>query len=219
MIQTLIFENWGLIEYTEALKKQEAYVEAVREQLREPTVIFCSHPPIVTKGRATLTEDIIEWNGPIAEINRGGRATYHGPNQIVIYPIIPLNMPTPRRPARDIGAFLRQFEEAIVDVLRDLGIQAQGKSFQPKDTGEVAKEETGVWVAHKKVASLGLSVRHWITFHGAAINVEFDPLAFQGLRPCGFHPSIMTTLEETLGFPPDRTFIIDRLKLRLKERL
>jgi lipoyl(octanoyl) transferase len=213
------FEEWGLMEYQEALQRQETYVEEVRQGLRPATVIFCSHPPIVTKGRGTLPDDITDWSGPVAEINRGGRATYHGPSQIVIYPIVSLLTEGSQRKSRDVGSFLRQFEQAIVDVLADLGIKAQGKSYQPKGTSEADKEETGVWVGSKKVASLGLSIRHWITFHGAALNVEFDSKAFQGLRPCGFQPSVMVTVEELLGAPPDRSFIVERLKLRLQERL
>jgi lipoyl(octanoyl) transferase len=215
----LCFEDWGLVDYSEALRRQEAYVEEVYRGNRSATVVFCSHPPIVTKGRGTLAEDITDWTGAVAEINRGGRATYHGPSQIVIYPIISLQEGSEHRKARDVGSFLRQFEQAIVDVLGDLGIKAQGKSYQPKGTSEANKEETGVWVGNKKVASLGLSIRHWISFHGAALNVEFDPNAFKGLLPCGFQPSVMITVEELLGTSPDRTFIFDRLKIRLQERL
>lgn len=216
---SFVFEHWGLIDYQEALKKQESYVEEVRQSLRPSTIVFCSHPPVVTKGRGTLEGDITDWQGPIAEINRGGRATYHGPNQIVIYPIFSLTEASEQRRARDVGSFLRQFEQAIVDVLSDLGIKAQGKSLQAKEDGSSNKEETGVWVGSKKVASLGLSIRHWITFHGAAINVNFDPTAFKGLLPCGFKPSVMITVEELLGASPDHEFIYERLKLRLQERL
>lgn len=215
----LRFEDWGLIDYNEALLKQEHYVEEVRNGLRSATVCFCTHSPIVTKGRGTQTGDITDWSGPVVEINRGGRATYHGPNQIVIYPIISLMELSDQRRPQDVGSFLRQFELAIVDVLSDLGIRAQGKTYQPKNETSAPKEETGVWVGDKKVASLGLSIRHWITFHGAALNVEFDPQAFQGLLPCGFQPSVMITIEELIGARPDRSFLIDRLKIRLRERL
>jgi lipoyl(octanoyl) transferase len=215
----LAFEDWGQIPFDLALSKQELFVEEVCSNTRPPTVVFCTHPPIVTKGRATLPEDIIDWTGPISEINRGGRATYHGPSQIIIYPIIPLKEPSVQRKANDIGAFLRQFELAIVDALHDIGITAQGKSYQPKEFALINKEETGVWVKNRKIASLGLSVRHWISFHGAALNVEYDPTAFKGLLPCGFPPSIMTSVEELLGTPPDRSLLISRLKVRLIERL
>ncbi|MEY4617353.1 MAG: hypothetical protein RJB66_2313 [Pseudomonadota bacterium] len=215
----LCFENWGLIDYNEALIKQEQYVEDIHAGHRPSTVCLCSHPPTVTKGRATQSGDITTWSGPVVEINRGGRATYHGPSQIVIYPIIDLKSESLQRRSQDVGSLLRQFELALVDTLNDLGIKAQGKTYQPKHSNEPAKEETGVWVGDKKVASLGLSIRHWISFHGAALNVEFDSEAFRGLFPCGFESSVMISVEELLGARPDRTFIIDRLKIRLQERL
>lgn len=219
ILSPLTFEDWGLIDYNEALLKQESYVEEVRHYQRPSTVVFCSHPPIVTKGRGTLVGDITDWSGPIAEINRGGRATYHGPNQIVIYPIISLQEMSNHRKAKDVGSFLRVFENAIVAVLDDLGIKAQGKSYQPKNTSTEGKEETGVWVGNKKVASLGLSIRHWVSFHGAALNVSYDPSAFQGLLPCGFQPQVMVSIEELIGAPPDWDFIKTRLALRLSESL
>lgn len=236
------FENWGFINYTQALQKQELLVESVHQKQTPPTLIFCTHPPLVTKGRATQEGDITHWDGPVYEINRGGRATYHGPNQLMIYPIIPLYHASKERAPSDVGSFLRQFELAIVDTLRDFGIEAQGKSDQRKfeekseksqifsnETNSnkldvthqesAKKEETGVWVGDRKIASLGLSIRHWITFHGAALNVEHDPKAFQGIKPCGFSPSIMTSIEELLGTPPNREYIISLLTKYLQKRL
>lgn len=242
----LHFEDWGLIDYGEALHRQEALVEKVYQKTQPASIIFCTHPPIVTKGRSTLSGDITEWKGPIFEINRGGRATYHGPSQILIYPIIPLaevlipqnslpensvnnsnyqsqnkiSQTETRRKPSDVGSFLRHFELAIVDTLKELGISAVGKSYQPNhQTTEATKEETGVWVENKKIASLGLSFRHWISFHGAALNVEHDPKAFQGLLPCGFSPSVMTSIEEILGEKVQREYLYTLLKKYLNQRL
>lgn len=222
----LQFVDWGLIDYPKALEKQETYVEQVYRKLMLPTVIFCSHPPLVTKGRATQKDDIFSWSGPIYEINRGGRATYHGPSQILIYPIIPLNEigKNSKRIPSDVGSFLREFEMAIVDSLKDFGILSKGKSFQPnlrKINKEpiTEKEETGVWIEDKKIASLGLSFRHWISFHGAALNVDKDPFAFQGINPCGFSPSVMTSIEEQIKIKCDRGQLQERLKINIKNRL
>jgi len=225
----LVFENWGLIDYNVALSNQETLVELVQQKQKPPTIIFCTHTPLVTKGRATQAGDITQWEGPIYEINRGGRATYHGPNQLMIYPIIPLQESSSERRSMDVGSFLRQFELALVDMLNDLGIHAHGKSFQIKKTdnkndsnlfiSKATNEETGVWVGKHKVASLGLSIRRWVTFHGAALNVEYDPKAFQGIKPCGFSPSIMTSIEELLGSPPNRNQIINQLQIHLQKRL
>lgn len=214
----LIFENWGLIDYELALKQQESMVESIRYKQKPATVIFCTHSPLVTKGRATQAGDITHWNGPIYDINRGGRATYHGPNQLMIYPIVPLQETSLERKPSDVGSFLRQFELAIVDTLKGFDLSAQGKTFQTKDQTN-STEETGVWLENRKIASLGISIRHWITFHGAALNVEHDPNAFQGLKPCGFSPSVMTSIEKELGRPPQRDQIIEQLKLHLQKRL
>jgi len=228
----LVFENWGLIDYELALRNQESLVELVHTQQKPPTVIFCQHPPLVTKGRATQAEDITDWSGPIYEINRGGRATYHGPSQLMIYPIIPIDISSHTRKASDVGAFLRQFELALVDVLMEFGISAQGKSSKSHDPANSppsvtmaahlnpkTQTETGVWIGNKKIASLGLSIRHWVTFHGAALNIEIDPQAFQGIKPCGFSPSIMTNMEEQLKYIPNRDHIINSLKKTLQDRL
>ncbi len=215
----LKFEDWGLVKYSEALQKQELYVEEVKSQTRTSTVIFCSHPPIVTLGRSTQEGDLCGWTGEILNVNRGGRATYHGPSQLVIYPIISIKGTRNNSGPQDVGAFLRDFESAIVKVLKDININSTGKSYQPKSQNSDPSPETGVWVGDKKIASLGLAIRHWITYHGAAINVEYDNKAFIGLKPCGFDPSVMTSIEEQLGAPPDRLFLKDRLMIRLKEEL
>lgn len=221
-MMSLQFVDWGLIEYTKALEQQEVLVELVHQKKQAPTIIFCTHPPIVTKGRSTQPNDITTWNGPIYEINRGGRATYHGPSQLLIYPIVPLGevSENSQRTPSDVGSFLRQFELALVDTLAELGIFAQGKSFQTnKRENDSLKEETGVWVGDKKIASLGLSFRHWISFHGAALNIDHDPSAFQGLFPCGFSPSIMTSVEEQLQKKCDREKIKSLLENKLMLRL
>lgn len=215
------FVDWGLVDYETALQKQLELVEMVSSGKLEDTIVFCSHPPVVTKGRVTRPEDITEWQGDVVEVSRGGRATYHGPSQIVIYPICSLEKPRGERKPHDIIGFLRDFETAIVKALDDLGIKAEGKSVREKPVDPNAAEETGVWVTEdgqkRKIASLGLAVKQWTTYHGAALNVEFDPTAFKGLMPCGFQPNVMISIEEKLGAKPDRSFIELRLQQRLLE--
>lgn len=216
---SFIFENWGLVDYIQALKKQESYVEQINEEQRGDTIIFCTHNPIVTLGRGTQAGDVFAWDGPIAEVSRGGRATYHGPSQIVIYPIVSIKKSREKSGPNDVGAFLRDFENAIVKALSEFGIVAQGKSYQKKNIEDSPSEETGVWVKDRKLASLGLSIRHWVTFHGAAINFNKDENAFLGMKPCGFQSSVMTSIEELLGFVPDRKKLIEQLSLKLNEEL
>lgn len=218
----LKFEDWGLIEYEQALNRQLEYVEkVVKAQDHHPGfLIFCSHPPVVTLGRKTQPGDVFGWTGEIKEISRGGRATYHGPSQLVVYPIVNLEMASSERKSRDIGSFLRLMENAIVDVLKDLDIEATGKTTQKKSDVDDATEETGVWVGRQKVASLGIGVKRWVTYHGAAINLEEDPQAFLGMNPCGFSRDTMVSVEKLLGGRKiNRQEFSEELKKRLLHSL
>lgn len=179
----LVFENWGLISYKEALDRQLKYVEEVSSDQRSETLILCTHPPVVTLGRATEAGDVTTWDGEIVEVSRGGRATYHGPEQIVIYPILKLE-----RFNKDIHKYLRALENAVIAYLKDLGLEAHAKSGA-----------TGIWVGEKKVGSIGIAVKKWVSYHGLALSLESHPNAFSGINPCGFSPSVMTSLEELLS--------------------
>jgi lipoyl(octanoyl) transferase len=208
---TLNFEDWGLIDYQEALNQQYSKLEQVSasgDQLG--FLIFCSHPPIVTLGRKTQAEDVFSWMGPTIEISRGGRATYHGPSQLVVYPIIRIT---------DIGKYLRTLEQGIVETLSEYGVTAVGKTSQRKDPAQEETEETGVWVGKQKIASLGIGVRKWITYHGAAINLTEDPMAFYGMKPCGFSAETMVSLERLAQQPIDRSEFSQKLKANLLEKL
>ena len=185
----MIFEDWGKVEYTQACERQLRLVDEVAEGAEE-RLIFCTHPPVVTKGRATGPEDITGWNGSTIESSRGGRATYHGPSQIVIYPILNLSAR-----GRDIHVYLRLLEETTALALRELGL----KNAERRETPAGALSMTGVWVGEHKIASVGIAVRKWITYHGVAVNVLDDSSAHQGIRPCGFTPETMTSVEEELG--------------------
>ena len=202
MIQYL---DWGLIHYEEALDKQLSLVQKVFEENLDGFIIFCSHPAVVTTGRATLATDITSWKGPLIEISRGGRATYHGPSQLMIYVISNLQIPRKGRQQQEVGGLLRAIETSIVQALATYGITAQGK----KD------DETGVWIGDRKIASLGIAVKNWVSFHGAAINLDFDVTAFAGIKPCGFEPSIMISLEEILNQKIDRNDFIQKIKKSL----
>ncbi len=187
----MIFEDWGLVPYNEALNKQLSYLEILDAALSKGEnhpgfLIFCTHPAVVTTGRQTKPDDIFSWTGGVIEISRGGRATYHGPSQIVVYPIINLKNPRKSRGAQEIRGYLRDFEKAIVLTLKEFGIDAVGKTTQ-KIPGEQAEtDETGVWVGSQKIASLGIAVKKWMTYHGAAVNFLDDASAFVGINPCGF---------------------------------
>lgn len=196
-----MFVDWGLIDYESALNKQLEILNGIVAGTNDDHIVFCSHPAIVTIGRGTQPGDIFSWEGPTAEIQRGGRATYHGPSQLVIYPIV--NLQKPNSKLIGIRSHIKFMEEAVINVLKEIGITSSGK---------VGKEETGVWVGSKKICSIGIGVKRWITYHGLALNVDHDPLAFQGLNPCGFSASTMISIEELLGYKVPREKLI-RLSL------
>jgi lipoate-protein ligase B len=170
-------------------------VDLVHHELARETLVFCTHPPVVTLGRATREGDVFGFHGSVVEVNRGGRATFHGPGQIVAYPILDLNQRN-----RDIHQHLRSLEHAVVLTLAEFGIEASGRTLQVSDAGG-EQEATGVWIGSKKIASVGIGVRNWVSYHGVALNVEYDKNAFGGIKPCGFSADTMTSMEEILGSP------------------
>jgi lipoyl(octanoyl) transferase len=219
MNDSLEFQNWGLIDYEEAVERQLGLVEKVHLEQTPGYLIFCTHPPVVTLGRSTSADDVTDFTGKKIEVSRGGRATYHGPSQIIVYPILNLKEPRKNRKPREVVGFLRDFENAIVDVLKSYELKAQGRSLQKKSDQESTSDETGVWVGEKKLASLGIAVKKWVTYHGAAINFDRDPKAHQGIRPCGFEPSVMTSIEELLGKAILRSEFETKLKTQLLQTL
>jgi lipoate-protein ligase B len=189
--------NWGLIDYETSVVDQLKLIDRVAAGEADEAVILCTHPPVVTLGRGHVPSDLIGWTGQTLETSRGGRATYHGPNQQVIYPVLNLQREREAFRARDLHAYLRALENATVATLREFGLL--GAEARTTQVGELSL--TGVWVGERKIASIGIAVRKWITYHGVAINVLNDPQAFQGIRPCGFSAGIMTSVEAELERP------------------
>ncbi|HYL80256.1 MAG TPA: lipoyl(octanoyl) transferase LipB, partial [Candidatus Acidoferrum sp.] len=182
----------GLQPYALTLQHQEELM-AQRMAGRIPdTLILVEHPPVVTLGRAKLRKKLRLGPDALAargieffEITRGGDVTYHAPGQLVGYPIFDL-----KQHGRDVLRFCRGVEAALIQTLGDFGLKA---GAIPGDAG--------VWVGEKKIASLGVSVRRWITFHGFALNVSTDLAGFQVIRPCGKDPEVMTSMAALLGRP------------------
>jgi lipoyl(octanoyl) transferase len=209
-----VVQNWGLIEYETALSRQMDLVDLVQSGEVQDTLVFCTHPAVVTLGRGTREGDVFSWKGKVVEVNRGGRATYHGPSQIVIYPIVDLN-----RSGRDLHKFMRALETAMVNSLAEFAVIANGRTIQMQDPGTNPVEATGVWYGSRKLASIGIGVRRWISFHGCALNIENDVNAFSGMRPCGFNVGTMVSMEEIMGTKPDRKAIEASLKRHLLNEL
>lgn len=214
----LQFEDWGEIEYSRATQQQLELVQQLAASENE-RVVFCTHPPVVTVGRGTRDGDVFSWSGPVLETSRGGRATYHGPNQLVIYPILNLNADRQSFARRDIHAYLRALEQSLVAALRRLDIRAEARTTQLTDDNGGKLSLTGVWVGERKLASIGVAVKKWISYHGAAVNVDRDDDAFQGIHPCGFSSQIMTSVEELLGRRIPRAEIKSLFREQLTQHL
>jgi lipoyl(octanoyl) transferase len=180
----------GLTPYREAWELQRALAGAVSQGAIPDTVLFLEHPPVVTLGRRTDTD--AELHVPegaaveIVETDRGGKSTYHGPGQLVCYPILDLN-----RHGRDVKKYCRDLEEAIVRTLAALDL-----------TAERIDGLTGVWLTGppRKIASIGVHISRWVTTHGYALNVSLDPAPFTSwITACGLEDAAFTSISRELG--------------------
>ncbi|MDA4129466.1 MAG: lipoyl(octanoyl) transferase LipB [Thaumarchaeota archaeon] len=149
------------------------------------TIVMVEHDHVLTSGRSAHSENVLVKNLPHYEIERGGDVTYHGPGQLVVYPIVSL-----QRRSLGIREYIEALEEVIIAALGTLGISECTGKFGPL---------TGVWVSNtRKIASIGVAVSHWVTYHGLALNVNTDLSYFQKIKPCGFESSIMTSVAKEL---------------------
>lgn len=175
----------GRIDYQTGLQIQEERLESCLRDGAE-TVILLEHEPVYTIGRLpdkSSLRNVSRLLYPVFETNRGGQATYHGPGQLVGYPIVDL-----RIRGRDLHRYLRKLEILLIDLLADFGLQ-----------GVRVDGKTGVWIQDRKIASIGVGVRKWVTMHGFALNVASDLSGFQNITPCGLSGIRMTSISSELG--------------------
>ena len=208
----MIYLDLGLIDYQEALLIQEEKIKEVQGGHSKSVeyLIFCRHPSVVTLGKKTQEHDfnketLSKLNIPYYHVKRGGRATYHGAGQLVIYPI--LNLGTR---CHDLHRYLVELENFIVTSLKSFNITCFGRALEEEQSKLEAGKKviaTGVWYQEKKLASIGVAIRRGITYHGVAINIFKDPLANLGISPCGFTADTMTSLEEILSLKPSFEFV------------
>jgi lipoate-protein ligase B len=198
----------GLVDFKEFLEFQKGVFGYVKSGSFKSALVLCRHFPVITLGRRALMENIrvseaeLKSKGiQIYSIERGGDVTYHGPGQITAYPIFDLG-----RLKKDVHLFLRQLEQVVIDLLSDFGIK-----------GIRCSGLTGVWVGKQKIASIGIAIRSWITFHGLSINIKKDDLDnFRLIRPCGMDIE-MTSLETVLGREIEAVTIKDILIRRFED--
>jgi lipoyl(octanoyl) transferase len=177
----------GRMEFARALALQEEIVFKKRDDcFVEDQLLLLEHEPVYTIGRTPDQSSLLgaaHLPHPLFAINRGGQATYHGPGQLMGYPIIDL-----RGCGQDLHKYLRWLEQLLIDLLAEYGIAASRR-----------ESLTGVWVGTRKIASIGVGVRHWITMHGFALNVSGDLSPFNHIVPCGINNVVMTSMEKETG--------------------
>ena len=182
-----IHHDWGTTPYDEIHRLQQRLVLARADDLIPNLLLTGEHPAVITLGRKTPEGAHYPGKVPVVKVERGGEATFHGPGQLVAYPLIHLT-----RARRNLHEFQRDLEEIGIRTLADFGIEAGRKEGW-----------TGVWTTQGKVQSLGIAVRRWITWHGLALNVNTDLAPFRAFKPCGLDGTVMTSMAEILGHELD----------------
>ena len=183
--------NLGETPYLEAWELQRSLAGAVSQGAIPDTVVLLEHPPVITLGRRTEDGELHVPEGAAVEVvetNRGGKSTYHGPGQLIAYPILDLN-----RHGRDVKKYCRDLEEAIIRTVASLGIEAVRIDGL-----------TGVWLERppRKICSIGVHISRWVTTHGYALNVDLDPAPFtEWITACGLEDAAFTTMASELGRP------------------
>jgi lipoate-protein ligase B len=193
-MSVLTVYNLGTVNYKNALELQISLLNKIRRGEVGDTLLLLEHPPTFTVGRRGKPENLLKNHEELKNsgiyfeiVGRGGDITYHGPGQLVGYPILDLN-----NHKCDIHLFLRNIEEVIINALGDFDI-----------SGERKRDYTGVWVGDEKIASIGIGVKKWTTYHGFALNVNTDLSYFSMIVPCGIPGIKMTSIRELSGNKKD----------------
>ncbi|MCE2942270.1 MAG: lipoyl(octanoyl) transferase LipB [Gemmatimonadota bacterium] len=181
----------GLVDYDEALGLQRAVARArITGEIPQDVLLLCEHPPVVTLGRSSKAGHLLLPAPALAargialrEVERGGDVTLHAPGQLVGYPVVDL-----KRHRQDLHWYLRQIEQGLIDAMAALGLPCARRAGL-----------TGVWVADRKLASIGVHARDWVTWHGFALNVSTDLSLFDVIVPCGIADVTMTSVTRELG--------------------
>jgi lipoyl(octanoyl) transferase len=175
----MLLEEWGTLPYEEAYQKQLELVNRCKRSESLDRLVFVEHPDVYTFGRRSTAPEV-NTAFPMVAVERGGQVTFHNPGQLVAYPILKL-----QEKERDLHKYLRKLEQVLIDVLADFGLPSERRPGA-----------TGVWIVgkEKKIASIGVAVSSWVTYHGTALNVKNDLSGFAKISPCGFASEVMTSM-------------------------
>ncbi|MFZ1684256.1 MAG: lipoyl(octanoyl) transferase LipB [Candidatus Zixiibacteriota bacterium] len=201
MVATTDIQTFGWIldlgkeDYQRTLEYQHGLVSMRQSGMARDTIILVEHPPVVTVGRDGHPENYKDLPVEPFFVERGGDVTFHGPGQLVVYFIFNLT-----RRGRDLHKFLDNIQEGIIRALADYGV-----------TAARGVENTGVWTDGKKLASIGVAVTHWISYHGTAINLNTTLADFKKINPCGLNADVMTSLQEVTSTQVDMKKFAERL--------
>lgn len=185
MVRKGFLIDLGFCEYEPVWRLQLKLVELRSSSTISDILLLVEHGHVLTLGRKASTDDVINARAPVFKVERGGGATYHGPGQLVGYPIIDLN-----NMKLNVKQYVHKLENVLIKTLRRFNIEAEIKEGYP-----------GVWVGERKIASIGIAIKNWVTFHGFALNVNTDMSYFRCIRPCGMESEVMTSAKELLGAP------------------
>jgi lipoate-protein ligase B len=177
----------GLMEYEPVYKLQKGLVDLISRDAHPETLLLLEHFPVYTTGRLHSGSDLLE-DIPVIPVDRGGSITYHGPGQLVGYPLLHIN--------KRVSWYIRMLEKSLILLLKEYSIQ-----------GVIREGFPGVWVENKKIASIGVRIKNGVSYHGVALNVNTDLEKFKVIKPCGLNV-VMTSMEEVLS----RKVSMDRIK-------
>lgn len=199
-------QRLGLIDYEQALTIQRKVHQEVVEELSPSTLILLQHPPVFTAGRRTLDSERPIDGSKVIDVDRGGKITFHGPGQIVGYPIVKLKR------ANDVVGFVRQLEKALIQICQEFNIK-----------GQTYCERSGVWVrderGDRKIAAIGIRVAKGVTMHGFALNVNPDLSYFDRIIPCGIADAQVTSMEKELNRSIALDEVLEVVEARMKQSL
>jgi lipoyl(octanoyl) transferase len=204
--------DWGRTSYEAAWREQDALVARRIANEIPDTLVFTEHDPVYSVGLRSGAGQNLVWSAEhlaregikVVKTNRGGDITYHGPGQLVGYPIVDL------APRKDLHEYLRFLEEVLINTVGTFGLAATRR-----------EGKTGIWVGTRKVAAIGVAVRRWVAYHGFALNVQPDLAHFRGIVPCGISATegTVTSLQAELGRELEMADVKNRLAIEFRELL